>query len=106
MTSPHDRLGISPTATPDEIKAAYHAKLREFPAHRHPEEFKAIRAAYDAIRKGDTASADDFFFLVRPLEATIDPAVVQQLRQRVVSQLNVSLEELIRETFITPLLPS
>ncbi len=99
MTSPHDLLGITSSATPAEIKAAYHAKLKEFPAHRHPEEFKAIRAAYDAIRQGESSAADDFFFLVRPLEATLDPAVVQQLRQRVVAQLEVSLEEMIRETF-------
>lgn len=99
MTSHYDRLGISSSATPEEIKAAYHSKLKDFPAHRHPEEFKAIRAAYDAIRKGGVSEADDFFFLVRPLEATLDPAVVQQLRQRVVAQLEVSLEEMIRETF-------
>ncbi|MBD2459918.1 molecular chaperone DnaJ [Oscillatoria sp. FACHB-1407] len=99
MTSPYDRLGISPTATPDEVKAAYHAKLKEFPAHRNPEEFKAIRAAYDEIRKGGTSETDDFFFLTRPLEATVDPTVLQQLRQRIVAQLDVSLDELIRETF-------
>jgi curved DNA-binding protein CbpA len=99
MTSAYDRLGISPTATPDEIKAAYHSKLKEFPAHRHPEEFKAIRAAYDAIRKGEASQADNFFFLFRPLEATLDPDLLQQLRQRVIAQLEVNLEELIRETF-------
>jgi len=37
MTSPYDRLGISSSATPAEIKAATHAKAEEFPAHRHPE---------------------------------------------------------------------
>lgn len=99
MTSPHDRLGISPTATPAEIKAAYHAKLKEFPAHRNPEEFKAIRAAYDEIRKGEQSETDDFFFLLRPLDATIDPEALKQLRQRVTSQLEVSLDEMIRETF-------
>jgi hypothetical protein len=99
MTSPYDHLDISPSATPAEIKAAYHAKLKEFPAHRHPEEFKAIRAAYDTIRKGGSAQEDDFFFLVRPLTATLDPAVVEQLRQRVQDHLEVSLEEMIRETF-------
>jgi hypothetical protein len=98
MTSPYDRLSIAATATPEEIKAAYHRKLKEFPAHRHPEEFKAIRAAYDAIRNGE-ASEDDFFFLVRPLEATLDSDLLQQLRQRVIAQLDVTLEELIRETF-------
>ena len=98
MTSHYDRLGISPTASPAEIKVAYHAKLREFPAHSHPEEFKAIRAAYDAIRKGETSSSEDFF-KVRPLEATLDQEVLKQLRERVMSHLEVSLEELIRETF-------
>ncbi|HEY9641975.1 MAG TPA: hypothetical protein V6C57_15920 [Coleofasciculaceae cyanobacterium] len=98
MTSPYDRLGITPSATPAEIKTAYHAKLKEFPAHRHPEEFKAIRAAYDTIRKG-AAADDDFFFLVRPLEPPLDPAVLQQLRHRLIDQLQISLEELIRETF-------
>jgi curved DNA-binding protein CbpA len=99
MSSPYDLLNIPSTATPAEIKAAYHAKLKEFPAHRHPEEFKAIRAAYDAIREGGTPDQDDFFFLGRPLGAKIDPEELQQLRQRVVSQLEINLEELIRETF-------
>ncbi|MDX2230362.1 MAG: molecular chaperone DnaJ [Leptolyngbyaceae cyanobacterium bins.349] len=99
MPTPYDRLGISPAATPEEVKAAYHAKLKEFPAHRHPEEFKAIRAAYDEIRKGGSAATDDFFFLVRPVEATLDLEVLQQLRERVVSQLEMSLDELIRATF-------
>jgi hypothetical protein len=99
MTSPYDRLGISSNATPEEIKAAYHQKLKEFPAHRHPEEFKAIRAAYDEIRKGEAPAGDDFFFLVRPLKATLDPDLLQQLRQRAIAQLEVNLEELIRETF-------
>jgi DnaJ-class molecular chaperone len=99
MTSSHDRLGIAPTATPAEIKAAYHAKLKEFPAHSHPEEFKAIRLAYDAIRKGESAQADDFFFQVRTLEVTLEPTVLEQLKQRVRDRLEISLDELIRETF-------
>jgi hypothetical protein len=99
MTSPYDRLGISPTATPAEIKTAYHAKLKEFPAHRHPEEFKAVRAAYNVIRKGGSAETDDFFFLVRPLETTLDPEVLQQLRQRIIERVQVNIEEMIRETF-------
>jgi curved DNA-binding protein CbpA len=99
MTSPHDRLGISPTATPAEVKAAYHAKLKEFPAHRHPEEFKAVRAAYDAIRKETAAEADDFFFLTRPLKATLDQEALQQLKQKAIAQLEIGLDEMIRETF-------
>ena len=85
MPTPFEQLGLSPTATPDEVKTAYHAKLREFPAHSHPQEFKAIRAAYDAIRKGEANKGEDFFE-ARPLEATIDSALVKQL-------------DMIRETF-------
>ncbi|NJO42224.1 MAG: molecular chaperone DnaJ [Cyanobacteria bacterium CRU_2_1] len=98
MTSPHDRLGISPDAAPAEVKTAYHAKLREFPAHTHPEEFKAVRAAYDAIRKGETAKDDDFLN-VRPLEVTLDPDSLKQLREKALAQIDISLDELIRETF-------
>lgn len=98
MTTHHDRLGIAPTATSAEIKAAYHAKLREFPAHSHPEEFKAIRTAYEALRKGETAATADFFE-TRPLEASIDLEAVRPLRERIMNQLAVNLEELIRETF-------
>jgi curved DNA-binding protein CbpA len=98
MTSPYDRLGISSTASPAEIKAAYHAKLREFPAHTHPQEFKAIRTAYESIRQGETAESGDFF-KVRSLEASLDTAALQQLRERLASQLAIGLEDLLRETF-------
>lgn len=99
MTTPFDRLGISPTATPAEIKTAYHAKLREFPAHSHPQEFKEIRAAYEAIRKGEATPADQEFLQVRPIEATIDPELLEQMRQKVLAKLEVSLHELIQATF-------
>lgn len=99
MTSPFDRLGISPNASPAEVKAAYHAKLREFPAHTHPEEFKAIRVAYDAIRKGEATKTDDDFLKVRPLEASLDPEILKQMRDRATALVTPSLEDLIRETF-------
>jgi DnaJ-class molecular chaperone len=98
MTSHYDRLGVAPTASLAEIKAAYHAKLKEFPAHSYPQEFKEIRTAYEAIRKGEATQAADFF-TPRPLEATLDTELLQQLRNSVRSQLEVSLEELLRETF-------
>lgn len=98
MTTHHDRLGLAPTATPTEVKAAYHAKLRDFPAHTHPEEFKAIRTAYEAIRTGAASQPEDFF-KVRPLETTIDPEPLNQLRERIMAQLEVSLDDVIRATF-------
>jgi len=99
MTSHYDRLGIAPDATPAQLKAAYHAKLRAFPAHSHPDEFKAIRAAYDAIRKGETETRNEDFLKVRPIEATIAPELIQNLKSKAIAQLEFSIEDLIRETF-------
>ena len=98
MTNHYECLGISPSATSAEIKAAYHAKLREFPAHNYPEEFKAIRAAYEALRKGETTQQEDFFKM-RPLQAELDPNVLKKVREKAISQLEVSLDDLIRATF-------
>jgi len=98
MTSNYERLGISPGATSTEIKAAYHAKLREFPAHNYPEEFKAIRAAYEALRKGETTQREDFWKIL-PLEAELDPEVLEKVREKAILQLEVSLNDLIRGTF-------
>jgi hypothetical protein len=99
MTSHYDRLGISPGATSAEIKAAYHAKLREFPAHTYPEEFKAIRVAYEALRKGETSQPNEDFLKLRPLQAELDPEVLKKLHSKAIAQLEMSLDDLIRATF-------
>lgn len=98
MTDHYKRLGISPGATAAEIKAAYHAKLREFPAHTYPEDFKKIRGAYEAIRKGETTQHEDFLKF-RPLEAELNPDILKQVREKALAQLEVSLDDLIRATF-------
>lgn len=98
MKNNYELLGISPGATSAEIKAAYRAKLKEFPAHTYPEEFKAIRAAYEALGKGETQKNEDFF-KIRPLQAELDSEVLKQLREKALAQLEVSLDDLIRATF-------
>ncbi|WP_413172930.1 molecular chaperone DnaJ [Anabaena azotica] len=98
MADNYERLGISPGATSAQIKAAYHAKLREFPAHTYPEEFKAIRVAYEALRKGETGQNEEFLKF-RPLEAELNPEILKQVREKALAQLEVSLDDLIRATF-------
>lgn len=98
MTDHYGQLGISSGATPAQIKAAYHAKLREFPAHTYPEEFKAIRGAYEAIRQGETTQHQDFL-KIRPLSAELNPEVLKQVQEKALAQLEVSLDDLIRATF-------
>jgi curved DNA-binding protein CbpA len=98
MTSHYEKLGIFPGATSAQIKAAYHVKLREFPAHTYPEEFKAIREAYETLRKGETAQHGDFL-KARPLEAQINPEILEIVRQKAIAQLQISVDDLIRATF-------
>ena len=47
---PRKVLEVSPEATEDEIRAAYLRKVEEFPPERSPEQFEAIRDAYEALR--------------------------------------------------------
>lgn len=96
--SAYERLGLSAPASPEQVKAAYHAKLREFPAHTHPEDFKIIRAAYETLRKNE-ANKDEDFLKVRPLEVTFDPELLNQLRRKASAHLEVSIDDFIRETF-------
>jgi hypothetical protein len=96
MQDHYERLGISLEATPAEVKAAYHAKLKEFPAHSHPQEFKAIRAAYDAIRKAP--KADDFFAL-NPIEAELDEELLATLEEKAIAATEITVNDLIILTF-------
>jgi hypothetical protein len=98
MSTHHETLGIASDATPSQAKAAYHRKLREFPAHTHPAEFKAIRAAYEAVQKGDRPPVDDFFTM-RPIQDDIEPETLETIKKKLTAQLAVSLDEMLRETF-------
>lgn len=56
---PYAVLGLAPTATAAEIKAAYFARVRTHPPERDPEMFKRIRAAYESLRDPDKRRATD-----------------------------------------------
>lgn len=97
-----DVLGVAPDADLATIKAAYRAKLKEFPAHSHPEEFKAVRAAYEALRKpGAQTSAAEDEKLMEPkaLGVTVDAELIRALRQRVMAEVEKPLEDLIKLSF-------
>jgi DnaJ-domain-containing protein 1 len=48
--SANEILGVAASASEEEIRAAYLAKVKEFPPDRSPEEFEKIRDAYDKLR--------------------------------------------------------
>lgn len=51
--APHVLLGVSASAAPDEVKAAYRAKVLDHHPDRggDPEAFIALKRAYDALRR-------------------------------------------------------
>ncbi len=62
MKDPYQTLGVSRTASDDEIKKAYRAQCKRWHPDLNPnnaqaeEKFKDVQAAYDAITKGETQS--------------------------------------------------
>jgi curved DNA-binding protein CbpA len=50
MKTPFDLLEIAENATDEAIKKAYLQKVRQYPPERAPEQFQAIRAAFEAIK--------------------------------------------------------
>jgi curved DNA-binding protein CbpA len=66
--NPYDVLGLDPTATDAEVKQAYFQKVREHPPERDPQQFKRVRAAYDALRTPEARAATDLFMLHLPTD--------------------------------------
>ncbi len=98
MKNDYETLGVSPQSQLKEIKLAYHQKLREFPPHSHPQEFKAVRQAYESLRQRQRNKKGDFFN-PPPMRGEIPPEMLESLRQRVRSQVELSWDELIKLTF-------
>jgi curved DNA-binding protein CbpA len=67
LVDPYQVLGLPRQATPEDIKKAYFAQVREHPPETDPDQFKVIRAAYDALRTPEAKSATDLFLLHPPV---------------------------------------
>jgi len=64
--NPYQVLGVSPTASDDEIRRAYFQLVREHPPEREPEQFKRIRAAYEILRDPLQRAEWDLFVAIQP----------------------------------------
>jgi curved DNA-binding protein CbpA len=49
-SDPYTVLGIGRNADDEQIRAAYVAKLKQFPPDRSPAEFEVVRDAYNLLR--------------------------------------------------------
>jgi curved DNA-binding protein CbpA len=47
---PYAVLGLGPGAEDEQIRAAYLAKLKQFPPDKSPAEFERVRDAYELLR--------------------------------------------------------
>jgi len=47
---PRQVLGVAPEAGDEEIRAAYLAKVKQYPPDRSPREFERVRDAYESLR--------------------------------------------------------
>jgi len=75
--TPYEVLAVAETATAEEIRRAYLAKVREFPPEREPEGFKEVQKAYTILRDAARRKVHDLSVFRRTLdpERPPEPAV-------------------------------
>ena len=74
IPDPYAVLGLGPGAEDEQIRAAYLAKLKQFPPDRSPAEFEQVRDAYELLRDR-RRRAQHTLFSVNPeahLESLLD----------------------------------
>jgi DnaJ-class molecular chaperone len=92
-------LGIAETATAEEVRGAYLAKVREFPPEREPEGFKAVHRAYATLKDAARRKALDLSVFRRGLgnEAATQPVDCAALFRERVFRLVLASSDLYAE---------
>ena len=85
MSEPHEVLGLSRFADEAEVRRRYLELVRQFPPDRDPDQFAAIRLAYDQVRDPVARLATQLFKL--DSGESID-AIVTDLRKKFRERLN------------------
>ncbi len=73
--TPYDILGISQTATSDEIRAAYLQKVRLSPPEKDARAFQQIRRAYGLLIDGEKKNELDRSLFKRESQLDVDSGV-------------------------------
>lgn len=61
MADPYSVLGLPADPTDADVRAAYLAKVREFPPEQHPERAAAVRVAYEKLKTLDARARHRLF---------------------------------------------
>lgn len=96
MADPYVLLGLTPEASAEELKAAYHRQLRQYPAHSHPQQFQQIRAAYEQLRVAAAQRGDPL--QPGPLLVELDAAALEALDVRLREACRIDLATLLQLT--------
>jgi curved DNA-binding protein CbpA len=74
IPDPYAVLSLVPGAEDEQIRAAYLAKLKQFPPDRSPAEFEQVRDAYDLLRDRRQRAQHTLFSVnpEAPLESLLD----------------------------------
>ena len=76
MKNPFILLGVPETADDEAIKKAYLQQVRQHPPEREPEQFQAIRLAFEAIKTRQDRLRYRLFQLETPaIEALVETAL-------------------------------
>jgi tetratricopeptide (TPR) repeat protein len=71
----YERLGVDKAADAQQVKRAYYTLVKQFPPERFPEEYKRLRAAYDALSdEKSRAEYDSGLLLPKGAAALMDQA--------------------------------
>lgn len=66
MNDPFSILGVPDTATDEQVRKAYLARVRQHPPEQSPQQFRAIRTAFEAIRTRKARLAWQLFQIQAP----------------------------------------
>jgi DnaJ-class molecular chaperone len=94
---PYAVLGVPPTADDAALRAAYLAKVQEYPPERCPKEFAAVRRAYELVKDFDSRVR---YRLFPPTEHDPLGSILEDLSCRT-PRPRPSLEKLFKTAFET-----
>ena len=91
MSDPYQVLGLPPEADDEAIRRRYLELVRQHSPEHHPEQFAAVRAAYEQLRDQDTRLRHRLFEAGKreTVDAIIEEVSCRRARRR------VSLKEMV-----------